>query len=231
MGGGFRNLALDALFPRFCLSCTREGQIFCSACLDAWRPVPELPACPFCRTVGTNRTCDACAPKTHLDGCLSYLPYGNAVVRGVISAWKYDGDRSVEPVLQTWLRQSQEQMRPPMESFTVASVPVHAARKRMRGFDQAHVLAEWVAELFSAPAEELLVRTKKTKPQAKMEHEKRKLGTLDGIFAVHPRVVRLPSHVLLCDDVFTSGATMDAAAACLKRNGVEVVWGMSIGRG
>ena len=118
-----------------------------------------------------------------------------------------------------------------MESFVVTHTPVHASRRRMRGFDQAEVLSNWAGEMFLMPVESLLVRSKKTKPQAKVDHKKRRVGTLYGIFALHPNVSELPRRVLLCDDVFTSGATMDAAAKCLKEAGVEEVWGFVIAKG
>ncbi|MCX6715196.1 MAG: phosphoribosyltransferase family protein [Candidatus Uhrbacteria bacterium] len=159
------------------------------------------------------------------------MPYGNPIVRGVIGYWKYDGDRSVERTLKQWIEQSRGRLRPVFEEFVVTHVPIHSSRKRLRGFDQAEVLSNWVGEIFDAPIEMLLVRSRKTKPQAKTHHDKRRVGSLDGIFEIHPQVIELPARVLLCDDVFTSGATMDAAAKCLKDAGVEEVWGFVMAKG
>ena len=232
MDGRFCKMVIDALFPRFCLSCKREGQIFCLDCRSNWMARPERESCPFCGERGSNQTCHTCKERgSALDGLVSYLPYGNPIVREVIGCWKYDGDRSVEPTLQYWIEQSKDRLRPPLEHFIVTHVPIHSSRKRMRGFDQAEALSTWLAELFEMPVEPLLIRSRKTKPQAKVHHEKRRVGTLDGIFEIHPRVTELPSCVLLCDDVFTSGATMDAAAKCLKEAGVEEVWGFVIAKG
>ncbi len=231
MEGGFRNMALNALFPRFCLSCKREGQIFCFGCMENWVARPESATCPFCEEKGSNRTCVKCRESNFLDGLVSYLPYGNPIVRGAIGSWKYDGDRSIESTLQQWLMRDSDRLRPNMEEFVVSPVPVHASRKRMRGFDQASILSNWVAEMYSMPVETLIVRSKKTKPQAQKQHDQREVGSLDGIFEIRPGLVEIPRRVLLCDDVFTSGATMDAAARCLKEAGVEEVWGFVIGRG
>jgi ComF family protein len=231
MEGGFRNMALNALFPRFCLSCKREGQIFCFGCMENWVVRPEPATCPFCEEKGSNRTCVKCRETNFLDGLVSYLPYGNPIVRGAIGCWKYDGDRSVEPIIKQWLIQSSDRLRPSIEEFVVSSVPVHTSRKRMRGFDQAAILSNWVAEMYAMLDETLIVRSKKTKPQAQKQHDQRQIGSLDGIFEIRPGLVEIPRRVLLCDDVFTSGATMDAAARCLKEVGVEEVWGFVIGRG
>lgn len=231
MEGRFRKMVVDALFPRFCLSCKDEGQIFCLRCTSNWIAKPEPANCPFCGERGSNTTCDACKERNHLDGLVSYLPYGNPIVREMIGCWKYDGDRSVEPTLQRWIEQSQDRLRPSLDTFIVTHVPIHVSRKRMRGFDQAEVLSRWVGETFKMPIETLLVRSQKTKAQALKQHDKRRVGTLDGAFKLHPSVTKLPVRVLLCDDVFTSGATMDAAAKCLKEAGVEEVWGFVIAKG
>ena len=232
MAGGFCNLALNALFPRFCLSCKCEGTLFCGSCENAWVARPMLAACPFCAVIGSNATCESCKSKTYLDGVIAYLPYGNAVVRGAISFWKFDGDKSIEPILKKWLLQSANRMRPPFDSFVVTHIPIHKTRKRLRGFDQAERLSHWVAEMYAMPQSTLIERTRKTASQAKMDHAERYLGQLDEAFAVRRDVIdHLPEAVLLCDDVFTSGATMDAAAKCLKESGVKIVWGFVIGKG
>lgn len=231
MEGRFRKMVIDALFPRFCLSCKDEGQIFCLRCTSNWIAKPEPVACPFCGERGSNRTCSACREGNYLDGLVSYLPYGNPIVREMIGCWKYDGDRSVELTLQQWIERSKDRLRPPLENFIVTHVPIHSSRKRMRGFDQAEVLSTWLGALFAMPVMPLLVRSRKTKPQAKIHHDKRRVGTLDGIFKINSKYTELPTRVLLCDDVFTSGATMDAAAKCLKEVGVEEVWGLVIAKG
>lgn len=241
MENRFSRLAIEALFPRFCLSCKREGQIFCLGCSEHWIARPEPVACPFCHERGSNRTCVNCKKTNFLDGLVSYLPYGNPIVRGAIGCWKYDGDRSVEETLKQWLLQSKDRLQPTflevsvntpgMKDFVVTYVPIHKTRQRMRGFDQSEVLSNWVGEMCMMPVETLLIRSCKTKPQAKQGHDVRRVGLLDGIFQIHPNITKLPSRVLLCDDVFTSGATMDAAAKCLKEVGVEEVWGFVIAKG
>lgn len=224
-------MVIEALFPKFCLSCGHEGQNFCFTCMQNWIARPEPAACPFCGMFGSDRTCDACQKENYLDGLVHYLPYGNPIVRKLIGLWKYDGDRSVEPVLKQWLAQDMVRLRPPVHTFVVVPVPIHASRKRSRGFDQADVLAGWIGEQYNMPVACLLKRSQKTKPQAKQQHDVRRVGSLDGIFEIHRFASEIPESVVLCDDVFTSGATMDAAAKCLKEAGVKEVWGFVIGKG
>jgi len=227
-GGSF---VVDALFPRFCFGCKKEGSLWCEMCDETWKPVPLEPACIFCGETGSLRTCASCRAHTYLDGVSVYLPYGNPILRQMIGVWKYHGDDSVEHILKTWMVRAQDRLRPPMPMETVAAVPIHVSRFRSRGFDQADHLAAWVGELYGIAAKPILERVIKTKPQAKTIHTDRCLGEMDGVFALHPSVKNIPESVLLCDDVFTSGATMDAAAKCLKESGVKMVWGFVLAKG
>ena len=56
------------------------------------------------------------------------------------------------------------------------------------------------------------------------------MGEMDNVFAVLPGI-DVPEHVLLCDDVFTSGTTMDAVARLLKEHGAKTVWGFTLAKG
>ena len=85
-----------------------------------------------------------------------------------------------------------------------------------------------MAEVLELPIQSVLIRKKKTQSQAKLDYQERMVGDLDGIFGV---VDNLPEKILLCDDVFTSGSTIDAGAKVLKENGVKEVYGWTLARG
>lgn len=223
-------LALDALFPRFCLGCHTEGTLWCASCAAMWRQ-PAIPVdCPFCQKVGT-RTCDACCAETFLNGLSVFASYANPVVREAILQWKYIGDPAIEPVIEQWLTTAAPRLAPRRSDVVFAPVPLHWRKRNARGFDQAGVLADWCGQLFNRPVYDLLIRKYMTAPQAKQNQGERRLGQLDHVFVVNPRVQNYPEAVILCDDVFTSGATMDAAAKCLKQAGVEWVWGLVLAKG
>ncbi len=119
-------------------------------------------------------------------------------------------------------------MAPPLAPWYVTGVPLHVKRARVRGFDQAKMVATWVAETYGLPHETYLRRRVHTLAQAGQEG--RCVGELDGVFDLVPGA-HVPQAVLLCDDVFTSGATMDACARVFKEAGTEQVWGMVLARG
>ncbi|MDG1949684.1 MAG: hypothetical protein P8J32_02560 [bacterium] len=200
----------------------------CVPCFEQWTPVPAPVSCGFCGEKGSARTCYGCSEDTYLDGLTYYLPYGNVVLRKLLTSWKYHGDRDVEDVLSKFLMQASVRMEPPVKPWVVTHVPLHGVRLRTRGFDQAQVIAMEVGGIYGVPVVPLLQRVHKTMAQARQQQ--RQVGEMDGVFEVVPGV-QVPKFVLLCDDVFTSGATMDAAAKALKEAGVEMVWGFVLGKG
>ncbi len=218
---------VDLVFPRFCLRCGEEGSVWCGACASTYRPFAPIARCPFCEVEGSNRTCVACREETFLDGLIACAAYGNPIVREALTSWKYHADPHMGYVVKSWI----EQMVTFPSHFSgacVTHVPLHMSRRRHRGFDQAEEVARFLAESVGAEHHALLVRTTATRSQAQTDHSDRLIGDLDDAFAVTADV---PESVILCDDVYTSGATMDAAAKALKQAGVGVVWGFAVARG
>lgn len=219
---------LDALFPRACVRCGEEGTAFCVSCIEAWVPNKLRNGCPFCDDDAVGATCRNCREQVFLDGVVAVLPYGDPVVRQAITTWKYYYDETYKDVVIGWMRRfaSREKMAFPVS--LISPVPLHAHRRRERGFDQAEELATVVGELFAIPCGQSISRVRMTAPRAHTARAERLVGDLDGVFEVLEPVA---PHVLLCDDVFTSGATMDAAAKVLKEAGAKTVWGFAAARG
>ena len=108
--------------------------------------------------------------------------------------------------------------------------PLHRARRRKRGYNQAQILAENLGRMLCIPVDsKSLARRKKTSPQKKLGHNERKKN-LKNAFAVTP-AFRPVRKVLLVDDIYTTGNTLDAAAKALKEKGVEKVYFLTISIG
>ena len=124
-------------------------------------------------------------------------------------------------------------------------VPVHPARLRSRGFNQAGELAVRLGRLTGLPVNErLLVRTKKTAPQKELGHafavaaefrqepaqDKTDSRRMSGRTASVPagKAAKLPQTVILADDIYTTGSTIEACARALKAAGVRQVYFVSI---
>ena len=231
MEGGFSKLVVDAIFPRFCVGCKTEGILFCERCEYFYQDINLKTFCVFCFRFGSDKTCVHCNEHTFLDGVSSVGDYKNSILRNLIINWKYYGDKSAEQFLKKIFIKSINRVCPPVLSFYSTHIPLHQGRKRERGFDQAQVVSSWIEQLYGIPALDLLVRHSTNKQQGGSGIKRSRLGELDGIFRIDENAEFIPENILICDDVFTTGATMDAAARCLKDSGVKTVWGFVLASG
>lgn len=109
-------------------------------------------------------------------------------------------------------------------------IPVHPSRKRSRGYNQAEELAVRLSKYWDIPVDcDLLVRSKKTAPQRKLNPEER-LKNLQEAFALSETygASQLPECVILIDDIYTTGSTIEACARRLKAAGVKKIHFLSI---
>jgi ComF family protein len=124
----------------------------------------------------------------------------------------------------------------PLKNFVrgavLVPVPLHPRRRRWRGFNQARWVAEaLVAEGGAAAIEELLARVRDTPTQTRLNREARELN-MKNAFALRPNaVVKSAPRYILIDDVFTTGATLNACAKVLRQAGAEHLDAASLGHG
>lgn len=110
----------------------------------------------------------------------------------------------------------------------IIPVPVHPARYRMRGYNQAEILARKLGEaLDTEVCSDLLIRVKKTRPQKELNDAER-LRNLREAFVLSREVPRRYGTVLLIDDIYTTGSTMEACSRRLKEAGVRRIFCVSI---
>jgi ComF family protein len=106
-----------------------------------------------------------------------------------------------------------------------ALVPVPVSRPRMvsRGFNQALLLAEEIGSRLDIPVKEALRRSRKTAPQKELG-KKQRLKNLAGAFKARPEMLTDVRRVLLIDDIYTTGSTIELCTKALKEAGVEQIW-------
>jgi ComF family protein len=117
----------------------------------------------------------------------------------------------------------------PLPGDTLAAVPLHPRRIRERGYNQSLLLAQELGRLSRLPVlDGCLIRLRNTPSQARLSEEER-YANVRGAFACNDSGFQ-GRHVLLVDDVCTTGATIDACASALKQAGAASVWGLTLAR-
>src|SRR3989338_3215181 len=130
LAGGIIAQALDALFPRFCVSCKAEGTLWCKVCEDV-APRRPAPSCPFCTAEGSEATCAHCADDVALDGLMAIGAYGDPMLRDAIHHWKYTADPDAWRPIAQWIRRALPRLGS-FSSFAISWIPLHPGRKRDR---------------------------------------------------------------------------------------------------
>ncbi|MYD65773.1 MAG: ComF family protein [Chloroflexi bacterium] len=222
----------DALLPQRCIVCGRYGAALHDACLDAL-PHADPPRCPRCwlPTAGSARearrrdgACSRCAAAPPpFEGLRTPYRFVGAARRAVIEA-KF---RGVSALLDPLGRASARVVPGWWSVDAVTPVPLHGARRRRRGFDQARLLAATVADELGVPLTDgLLRRVRATGAQTALGMDRRRRN-MAGAFEVRAAP---PPSVLLVDDVATTGATLGAAARALLDAGADRVYALAIAR-
>ena len=171
--------------------------------------------------------CAACAPsavaaKPESAEQLAAFLYGGAVANAV-SRMKYDRRPDLARPLGDLLARALERTAGLVRDFVVVPVPLHPLRLAERGFNPAGLIARRVARYFGRPFSPLaLRRTRPTQAQATLNRDGR-VANVRGAFEARRRRAIAGEHVLLIDDVRTTGSTLEACAAALHNAGALAV--------
>ena len=233
------SLLLDFVYPRPCAVCgagvIERGRHLCWEC---WRDVGliEFPFCSWCGDpvagqVDSSFLCAWCRRRPpSFDRARSAALY-NGPVQHCVKAFKYGKDIYLARELGALLTSCARVHYASEIVDAVTYVPLHRRRRRERTFNQAHVLARFVArDLGVELADAGLYRTRHTDAQALLNAKARRRN-VEGAFAVKPNGWVRGRSLLLIDDIMTTGATVDAVARALKDAGAHRVWVATVGRG
>lgn len=147
-------------------------------------------------------------------------------LRGAIYDFKFKGETARAPSLATLLAGACGNFGP---GAVLVPVPIHAKRKRQRGYDQVAILTEEVGKQTGRPVIDALEKDRDTRAQVGLSATERSSNLIDA-FSVRPAVA-LPDMAILIDDVATTGSTLSECARALRRAGVMQVGAVVIAHG
>jgi ComF family protein len=232
-----RDFFLDILFPKICGHCGdsfRVGlsNILCLSCFDNIKSY-QRPSCDHCGVSLPPRAfegvaqprCEDCGDwPYYLDQVWSFGPY-EGPLRLAHHAFKFEG---MEHLKSSMVRKMLGHLPGNFGKDTEAIIPVPMSpeKEREKGYNPAFLLASEISTGLGIPVNPLLKKIRSTVPQRLLDRDKR-LKNQKGVFQVAGN--KPLSKVLLIDDVFTTGATLEECAKILKKSGVQwvgaVVWG------
>lgn len=219
---------MGLFFPRRCPVCQEvveeRGERVCSICRTRL-PYIRGPVCMGCGKpllTEEQEYCRDCSRKRRwTDRGRAPFLY-DEVMRRSIAGFKYGGRQEYAAFYaEEILRRCAKEMKG-WKGEVFVPIPLHPSRKRKRGFNQAGLLSEELSKRSGIPTDAgLLRRVKKTHVQKELNDQER-LTNLKDAFSV--RKGKVPyQNIILVDDIYTTGSTIDAAAKVLKENGVQNV--------
>jgi len=224
---------LNIIFPKKCINCKKFGDFLCASCFS-YISFNDKFNCPECfRPTPSGITHPVCNKKLKIDGIMPVVKYG-PIIKKMVYQMKY------EPYLSKLTEVAGELMADGLsqnESFNdylnnrpvVIPVPLSSNRFRRRGYNHAELLGSYVAQYFNLKINtKILIRVKDTKPQYKLGRKAR-LANISGAFQVNNQT-KMPSSIILVDDVATTYSTLKEAAKVLKNAGVRCVLGVTLAK-
>lgn len=205
---------LDLLLPRRCLVCGAGGTQLCTGCIDR---LPRIgpPVCARCGapTAWPVARCRECAGRRIAFASARAAVAYDAAVRRLVAGWKEHGLRGLAEDAADLVAET----LPRPGAVTVTFVPADSGRRLERGHHPAERLAQALAERWQLPCAPLLERTGASRRQRGLELAERRRNVAGAFRAT----ARPPGRVLLVDDVYTTGATVSAAASALRVAGAR----------
>lgn len=215
---------LDLFFPLKCVGCGKLDIALCPDCLKKIH-IFKSPFCLGCnRLTPKGQFCSRCRPKKYLTGVLVTSEF-SGTLKETIHKFKYEFLKDLkEPlgkILADFLKEKNFN-----KNFVLMPVPLYRSRFKWRGFNQAELLAKEVQKHLDYQISKSLKRIKKTKPQIELS-KKERIKNIENAFKLKGALAK---RVILVDDVYTTGVTLNECARVLREAGAKEVWGLVLAK-
>lgn len=220
---------LDILYPRRCPVCheivKKRGELICPSCRREVQPLRE----PLCKKCGkpirdpAAEYCRDCREREHLyTRGLAVLPYTGKIKQSIYQM-KFHNKREYIDFYGPYMAEILGERILSWEAQALVPVPLHPSKMRKRGFNQAELLAKKVGERLEIPIRtDIVQRTRATRPQKELTWRERQ-NNMKGAFKISRYDVKL-KKIILVDDIYTTGSTIDEIAGKLLEQGAEEIF-------
>lgn len=227
--------AITLLFPRRCPVCDEPvkpwNALVCRECAPKFACV-KPPRCLKCgKHIGDSgkEYCDDCASHKHFydSGCalFSYRSVSASIAR-----FKYRGRREYATYYASCMADALGSFIRACRAEALVPVPLHKSKLKVRGYNQAQVLAEALSALTGIPVRaDLIERVEKTAPMKDLSAAERQ-NNLKRAFKIRRNDVKL-NIIIIIDDIYTTGSTIDAMSREFRKAGVERIYFITLAIG
>lgn len=231
------NFLIELLFPRRCPVCDKPvdkmGRYICGKCRKKIQYVQS----PFCLKCGKSlkddsaEYCEDCRNANHIFDRGRAL-YEYDTVKEAVYRFKYEGRKEYADFFGKELADKLGREIKEWKADAIVPVPLHKDREKKRGYNQTALVARVLGRKLNIPVnEKIICRKKATAVQKKLKGKERQ-NNLKNAFKIGQNDVKLKT-IIVVDDIYTTGTTMDEMARCLKNAGVREVYciSLAVGRG
>lgn len=235
-----KNYLLDMLFPAFCLGCGKEGSYICQDCkelLDILQNQYCLCAKNALRLPAKNLKgkCPKCSSK-RLSGIYFALSYKEKpLTRKLIHFLKYEPYylKDLARPIANLMIDHLSLLEIPKETLhdrLIIPVPIDDKRIKHRGYNQSEEIAKELSKQLGIPLiSNNLLKMRSTRAQVELPEKEREHNLIGAFIAKGPNEIK-GKKILLIDDVYTTGSTMEECTRILRKAGAKEVWGLVIAR-
>lgn len=223
---------VDLFFPPACLVCGQrlsdQKQVICESC-EARISLVSPAVCPVCGSQNNSIPCEVCAEEQFAFSAVRSIFNFRGPVKDLIHELKYNGYSSPAGYFALPLGELIESDKDLKEHDFMCPVPLHRVRKRERGYNQSALIAYAASAICGLPYAEPLQRRFYTRSQTLLSRAHRKKNLMNAFKVKHLNEVK-DKKVIVVDDVFTTGSTLNEIAKTLLAAGATQVTALTVAR-
>jgi len=200
----------DFIFPQKCVGCKKNGKYICDACFFKIKKGRVL------------------HKKGEFEKVFILFEH-SAIVRDLILKLKYKFISDLSDEISNICVDEIKQLNLDKENFVIVPIPLHKNKFKKRGFNQSEIIAKRISKKLNWEMNtNILLRTKNTKQQALLSKKEREQNIKNAFCINQKYKIETNKKILLFDDVWTTGSTMNEAAKEFKKLGIKNIYGMTI---